>query len=153
MREPERYQRWLKHDINEVIDGLKLPELQKHALRSRWVDRVVWTERQATRSRRAYYGLRLTAICGGVLVPALVSLNLGDLSASVVRWARLRGQPDGRALGGHEEFFHFGDRWRHFRRTAEWLKIEGWQFLQLTGDYRRRTTWRPSRSSRGASRA
>ncbi len=43
MREPERYQRWLKHDINEVIDGLKLPELQKHALRSRWVDRVVWT--------------------------------------------------------------------------------------------------------------
>jgi predicted alpha/beta hydrolase len=36
-----------------------------------------------------------------------------------------------------EGFFRYGERWRHYRRTAELLKTEGWQFLQLTGYYRR----------------
>ena len=35
-----------------------------------------------------------------------------------------------------EEFFHFGERWRHYRRMSELLKAEGWQFLQLSGPYR-----------------
>jgi len=34
-----------------------------------------------------------------------------------------------------EGFFRFGDRWRHYRCTAELLKIEGWEFSQLTGTY------------------
>ena len=139
MREPEKYQRWLKHDICEVIETLKLSEIQKHALRSRWVDRVVWTEKQATRSRRAYYWFRLVAICGGVLVPAFVSLNLDGSGASAVRWLAFIVSLLVALSIAVEEFFHFGDRWRHFRRTAEWLKIEGWQFLQLSGDYRRKT--------------
>ena len=36
-----------------------------------------------------------------------------------------------------EEFFHYGERWRHYRRTVELLKIEGWQFFQLSTPYRR----------------
>lgn len=35
-----------------------------------------------------------------------------------------------------ERFFRYGERWRHYRRTAELLKAEGWQFFQLTGHYR-----------------
>ena len=38
---------------------------------------------------------------------------------------------------GIEEVFHFGDRWRHYRRTAELLKTLGWQYLQLSGAFRR----------------
>jgi len=34
-----------------------------------------------------------------------------------------------------EEFFHYGERWRHYRRTVEALKSEGWQFFQLSGSY------------------
>jgi Protein of unknown function (DUF4231) len=34
-----------------------------------------------------------------------------------------------------EGFFHFSDRWPHYRRTAELLKSEGWQFFQLSGPY------------------
>ncbi|MHC5732754.1 MAG: DUF4231 domain-containing protein, partial [Nostoc sp.] len=39
-----------------------------------------------------------------------------------------------------EEFFHYGERWRHYRRTVESLKSQGWQFSQLTGPYRKYTT-------------
>ena len=34
-----------------------------------------------------------------------------------------------------EQFFKFGDRWRHYRRSAELLKTHGWQFFELTGSY------------------
>ena len=82
--------------------------LQKHFLRSRWLDHVLWMEGRAGSARDRYYALRLTTVIGGVIVPA----------AAV------------------EEFFHYGERWLHCRRTAEWLKIEGWQFFQLSGPYR-----------------
>ena len=36
-----------------------------------------------------------------------------------------------------EEFFRYGERWQHYRRTAELLKMEGWHFFQLSGPYRR----------------
>ena len=35
-----------------------------------------------------------------------------------------------------EEFFNYGERWRHYRRTVESLKIEGWEFFQLSGGYK-----------------
>jgi hypothetical protein len=38
-------------------------------------------------------------------------------------------------LAAVEQFFKFGDRWRHYRRTAEALKSHGWQFFQLGGAY------------------
>jgi hypothetical protein len=34
-----------------------------------------------------------------------------------------------------EELFHFGERWRHYRRTVELLKIQAWQLLQRSGPY------------------
>ena len=36
-----------------------------------------------------------------------------------------------------EEFFHYGERWRHYRATVEVLKSEGWQLFQLSGRYER----------------
>ena len=38
-----------------------------------------------------------------------------------------------------EEFFRYGERWRHYRRMTESLKSEGWQFLQLSGAYANQT--------------
>ena len=32
---------------------------------------------------------------------------------------------------------HFGDHWRHYRRTAELLKTLGWQYLTLSGQFKR----------------
>ncbi len=34
-----------------------------------------------------------------------------------------------------DQFFKYGDRWRHYRRSVELLKSDGWQFFQLTGPY------------------
>lgn len=37
-----------------------------------------------------------------------------------------------------QAFFHFGEKWRNYRRSVELLKIEGWQFFQLSGPYKDR---------------
>src|SRR6266511_3925348 len=136
IREPERYRRRLKAQLNDLVDSIELPDIERRAFESRFIDRVVWAEQRATQARRAYYGLRLTAILGGVLVPALVSLNIGETGAQVVRWITFAVSLMVAMAIATEEFFHFGDRWRHYRQVAEWLKEEGWEFFQRTGDYR-----------------
>lgn len=134
------YQDWLKEDLGGVIDSLPLDEVQRHFLRSRWLDQVLWMEGRAVHARRRYYALRLTAALGGVIVPTLVSLN-PDGSAG----ATVRGLSIGLSLlvalaVAVEELIRFGERFRHYRRAVELLKSEGWQFFQLTGPYRRHDT-------------
>lgn len=36
-----------------------------------------------------------------------------------------------------EEFYHYGERWNHYRRTAESLKTQVWQYHSLTGPYKK----------------
>lgn len=130
------YPEWLEREFGSLIEDLELEPQQKRFLRSRWLDQVVWLERKATRTRNLYYGLRLTTIVGALLVPALVSLSLADdtLDAAVTAatWVVSLVVAVSAAV---EQFFHFGDRWRSYRRTVERLKGEGWLFLQLSGRY------------------
>ncbi|MDR4470711.1 MAG: DUF4231 domain-containing protein, partial [Nitrospira sp.] len=79
--------------------------------------------------------LRLTTIIGGVIVPALVSLNVGDGGAAAIKTLTYIVSLVVALSAAVEEFFHYGERWRHYRRTVEALKSEGWQFFQLSGPY------------------
>jgi hypothetical protein len=132
------YEKWLKDDLDQLISALDISELHKHSLRSRWLDQVLWLEKKASRCQRWYYILRLIAIVGGVIVPALVGLNLANnqFAAGFVQGTTTFVLSMIVAICvATEEFFHFGERWRHYRSTAERLKIEGWQFFQLAGPY------------------
>jgi hypothetical protein len=127
----------LKADFEELIGQLRLSELRRQFLRSRWLDQLVWVEGRATHDRDRYFFWRLITIIGGVLVPALVTLNLNGSAATQLTWATFAVSLLVAISAAVEGFFRYGERWRHYRRTAELLKTEGWQFLQLTGHYRR----------------
>jgi len=135
--EKQSYNDWLKQELGSVIDELEMETLQKKFLRSRWLDQVTWMEGKANHARTWYYFLRLTAIIGGVIVPALVSLNVGGQAATVTRWTVFVISLLVAISVAVEEFFHYGERWRHYRQTVETLKSEGWRFFQLAGNYRR----------------
>ncbi len=130
------YPQWLEREFASLIEDLELEPQQKRFLRSRWLDQVLWLERKATRARNLYYGLRLTTVVGALLVPALVSISLAndtlDAAVKAATWIVSLIVALSAAL---EQFFHFGDRWRSYRRTVERLKAEGWLFLQLGGRY------------------
>ncbi len=135
--ERSAYEKSSKENLKQLINDLELTELHKQSLRSRWLDQVSWMGKKARHCERWYYILRLIAIIGAVIVPALVGLNFaGDQFAADF----VKGTTFGLSMivaisVASEEFFHFGERWRHYRSTAERLKIEGWQFFQLAGPY------------------
>ena len=121
------YNEWLKKDYGELIDALEVSELQKRFMRSRWLDQVMWMESKCKNMQRWYYILRLTAIIGGVIVPTLITqaYNYPATILSVLVAVSV----------AVEEFFHFGERWRHYRQSVELLKIQAWQFFQLSSPY------------------
>lgn len=107
-------------------------------MKARWLDQLLWLEGRATKSRNRYYTLRLLTIIAGVIVPALVSVNL---NYNALRLREIFGWP---AFGlsqivaisaAVEELFHYGESYRRYRNSAESMKIEGWQFFQLCGPY------------------
>jgi hypothetical protein len=124
----------VRDSLARIIDSLELEERHRRLLRDRWLDQVVWMEGAAKRDQQRYLALRLTAILGAVLVPALVGPTAsGDVPA--LRWLGLAVSVVVAAASAVEGFLHFGDRWRHYRSMVERLKSEGWRYFELTGIY------------------
>jgi hypothetical protein len=132
----DAYSTWLKTEFGGLIDELELDARRKRFLRSRWLEQLDWVESKAGQARDRYYRLRLTTVIGAVLVPGLVSASFADGSLEnslrVTTWVVSLVVAVSAAV---EQFFHFGERWRNYRRTAERLKTEGWLFLELSGPY------------------
>lgn len=129
------YRVQLKQEMNELIDRLEMSDLQKQFMKSRWLDQVLWLEGKSSKSRDRFYKLRMMTIVGGVVIPALVSLNIDGQVGKAMRWLTFGVSQVVAISAASEEFFRFGDRWQQYRNTVEGLKIEGWQFFQLSGPY------------------
>lgn len=130
------YPELLRDELGGFIGGLALSDMQKRFLRGRWLDQVAWMEGKAAEAQRRYYWLRLTTVIGAVMVPALVSLQ--TLDTELGRGAQALSVLVSLIVAvsaAIEQFFDFGGRWQHYRRTVEQLKTEGWSFLQLSGRY------------------
>lgn len=126
----------LNREFSEMIDGLALGDLQKRFLRGRWLEQLLWFESRSGRNQRRYNALRLVTIVGGVIVPALISLNLRKADvAEALGWVTFGLSLIVATSAAVENFFRYGERYRMFRRTAEALKGQGWMFFELTGPY------------------
>jgi hypothetical protein len=125
-----------KKEMNEIIDQLELTDLQKQFMKSRWLDQLSWLSNRAKISQKWYYRLRLMTIVGGVIIPALVSLNINDSKTrEVAVWFTFGLSQVVAISAAIEEFFHYGERWHQYRQNSEKLKSEAWQFFQLGGPY------------------
>lgn len=129
------YSTWLKNELGGLVDELDLDQRQKTFWRARWLDQVVWLEGKAKQCQQRYYALRLMGIVGGLTVPALVSLNVREGKLTWVAWTTFAVSLAVATAVSLEGFFRYGERWRHYRRTSESLKAQGWQFYELAGAY------------------
>jgi hypothetical protein len=127
---------WLRDDLASIIDSLSLSEPEKHFLRSRWLEPLLWMEDAAQRTRRRYYALRSIIAVGAVLVPALVSLNVIGAAKTAILWVTFAVSLVVGLSAALEGFFRLGERWRHYRQRVEELKAEGWVYYQLAGGYK-----------------
>jgi hypothetical protein len=92
-------------------------------------------DRLAGKSWAVYTLLRLVAILGAVLVPALVAINPPAEWTQSVRLLTFSLSLCVAIATALESFFRSGDRWRHYRRNTEALRLEGMQYLMLSGPY------------------
>lgn len=127
-------------EMRTLIERAELTEEQRQFLRFRWLDQVQYMGDRATEAKKRYYRFRLATVVGGVVVPALISISLmgadklGDYDF-IIRAATFIVSLLVAITASVEGFYHFGDRWRHYRVNAELLKAEGWQYLTHSGGY------------------
>ncbi|MEQ8466528.1 MAG: DUF4231 domain-containing protein [Coleofasciculus sp. E1-EBD-02] len=105
-------------------------------MKARWLDQVLWLEGRATKERDRHHSLRLLTIIGGVIVPAMVGFKSPNPKIQeIVGWSAFGLSQAVAVSAAVEEFFAHGEKYKQFRNTAENMKIEGWQFLQMAGPY------------------
>ncbi len=132
----DSYSQLLKRNFINLFETLEFNGRQKHYLEHRWLEQILWMEKRANHARQRYYLLRLTTIIGGVVVPTLVSLNVNTKPLdSYIKGFTIILSGMVAISSAVEEFFHYGERWRHYRRTTEILKVQGWELFELTGSY------------------
>ncbi len=125
------------HELQSVIKTLELEPAQQEYLVTRFAGQVVWMERKAQTAQRRYVVARLTTLIGALIIPVLVGLTPSDADLSDA--IRIATGVIGLVVAistAVEQFFHYGARWQHYRRTVERLKTEGWRFFELIDDYR-----------------
>lgn len=140
MAKKDSYAEFLKEDFQQLFQSMTLPDRQEHFMKSRWLDQVLWMERKAGVCRDRHQRLRLTTIILGVIVPIVIGFDFGPQNAKKVRIVTAVLSGVVAVSAAVEEFFHYGERWYHYRRTAESLKQHGWQLSQLTGPYKKFST-------------
>jgi hypothetical protein len=132
LRSGRDYAAWMEVEYGQAIERLPIAEERRAFLRDRWLRELLWYHREAGPHRVWYYILRVTAVSGGALLP-LVATFTQAYGWNVIPVATV-GSVVALAVA-LDSLFRPGDRWQHYRRSAELLKSEGWRYLSLATPY------------------
>ena len=121
--------------LEGIITSAKVDPSQELYLKSRWADMVMWWHSRAEGARWKYMLLRAIVVVGGVLIPVLSTIAMNPSYHQIVTIATAAVGSLVAAAAAWEGVANYGEVWREKRRAAELLKVEGWQFLQLSGKY------------------
>jgi hypothetical protein len=142
--EPKKTGKSSSEKLEVLIRKLELDPIQAAYVDQRWLGQVEWMSNKAKDNQRKYRGWRVTGLVIGLMVPALIGLTSPGLGTVV----DFQPVPGVRALtillsvvvsvcAAVEGFFNYGERWRHYRKASELLKIEGWSFITLSEPYKK----------------
>jgi uncharacterized protein DUF4231 len=121
--------------LESALQKLQLTDVQRELLKIQWLDSLAFMDRHAQRNWTLHVVLRLIAILGAVFVPAFVAITPSPDWARAIRIATFTLSLCVALATALESFFRSGDRWQHYRRNTEALRLDGMQFLMLSGPY------------------
>jgi hypothetical protein len=128
------YQDWLRTTLEDTFRDLGLSKRQERFLRVRWLDQLLFNEERAIRTYKRYTRLRMVALLGGVVIPMIVPLERTSRSPAL-SWVLFSLSLLVGACLAVDGFYQYANRYLQYRRMAERLKLEGWQFFELSGPY------------------
>jgi hypothetical protein len=130
-----------------LIRGLPgLSPQQQQFLEYRWLADVDWIEGAAGRNLRMHQLLRVVAILGGAAISGLVGYGVAGPTTDTYRLVTFILSLAVTASIGLDEFFRFGDRWRHERVVVEMMRSEAALYFALAEPYKGKshTEWFPA---------
>lgn len=130
-----------KYTIEDIINDIDLPEVEKKVIMKRYVEEVIRSERTSSIICVLYFVMRFAITIGGVLMTSLLLLTklsiINKDAENALFWicwglSLLVGL-------ANESIYAFGLDKKFYVNTMilEKLKSEGWQFIELTGRYQR----------------
>lgn len=131
---PSPLRRERLREVRLLLSAVAALDLERQIadyLTSRYLDYLQWLENGANANLRIYYSLRIPALVLAATVPALIALDFGTVGRTITVVLGIVVA----AATAVEHFLNSGQRWRHYRGTAELMKSEAWLYLELAGDY------------------
>lgn len=120
---------------NALSKIVQLDESQQLYWQTRWVDEIIAMYQRLVLNRRNYQMLRGISMIAGVVIPALVGLNLANTNGIIVRWITLVLSVIAGISIATSELLRPGERWQLNHTYFTPLYREGIQFATLTGSY------------------
>jgi len=122
--------------MDDIFDELNdLSPLQRHALKERY--RFLMTEyrKRCAIYNFLFYSFRLTMTVGSLAVPALLSIQSTPGAPESMYWVTWAISLAVTTSNGIMTLFKLDKRFFMLNATAERLRSETWQFIQLSGRY------------------
>jgi hypothetical protein len=122
--------------MDDIFDELTdLTTLQRHSIKERY--RFLMTEYRYRCRLYAvlFYMFRITMTVGSLAVPALLSIQSGSSAPSYMYWLTWGVSLAVTTSNGVMTLFKLDKRFFSLHATAERLRSETWQFVQLAGRY------------------
>ena len=123
-------------DIDEIFDDLtSLSILQRKTIKERYRFMMADYRRRCRFYTVMFYLLRMTMTVGSLAVPALLSIQTTKTSESAMYWFTWGLSLAVTTANGITTLFKLDKRFFLLHATAERLRTETWQFVQLSGRY------------------
>lgn len=129
-----------------ALEKTKLDDLRKILFQLRFIEVLKTFERRAVRLAWFFHILRILISVGSLIVPALLSIQYSDTSASTsiqdpqsfayeIYWATWVISLLVTTSNGIVSVFKIDKKYYFVHTTMEQLRSEGWQYLELSGRY------------------
>jgi len=96
---------------------------------------IDWYDRKSISAKRRYLQIRAGSVVGDAIVPVLANITL-PICPSVPRILTTVLSLGVVILVSLESVFHFGDQWKNYRSTEQFLSREKVLFVTREGPYR-----------------
>ena len=94
-----------------------------------------WYDGKASESKKMYLNIRTIAVAGAVIVPVLANVTIPGIGAYQTLPTTLVSLMVSLAVA-LDSVFHFGDQWKNYRSSEQFLKSEVFLFRTGEGVYK-----------------
>ena len=97
---------------------------------------IGWYDNKAVKTKAKFLQMRAASVVGGAIVPVLINIHMAPTWDEALRALTTLISLSVVILVSLESVYHFGDQWKNYRSTEQYLNREKVLFLAAEGPYK-----------------